>query len=232
MTMGEKLRRARKENKISQAQAAEHLSRQGLEATQAAVSRWERGDVIPNAEQFLCLCQLYGIRDVMARFRPGHSLRGGQLNELGQRRLAEYARLLSLDPEFAAPVTDGDIPHLRTIPLYSLPASAGTGQFLDSSEYELIEVGDTAPVSASFAVRISGDSMLPLFADQQIVYVRQQQTLRSGDIGIFVLNGDAYCKQLGSSGGSAALISLNGEKYQPIVISESDELRVLGKVVS
>ena len=229
MTMGEKLRRIRKDLKISQTQAAEYLNAQGMEATQAAVSRWERGEVIPNAEQFLCLCQLYGINDVLAEFRPGH---GRGLNELGKKRLAEYARLLSLDEEFAAAREDTAVRLLRSIPLYSLPASAGTGQFLDSSEYELIEVDDAVPMSANFAVRISGDSMLPMFSDRQIVYVRQQQTLEPGDIGIFVLNGDAYCKKLGTDGGQTCLISLNGEKYKPIDISENDELRVLGRVVS
>jgi repressor LexA len=78
-------------------------------------------------------------------------------------------------------------------------------------------------------VRISGDSMLPRFVDQQIVYVKPQQTLAPREIGIFILNGEAYCKQLGGEN-DIRLMSLNG-KYEPIIIRENDDFRVLGKVV-
>ena len=117
----------------------------------------------------------------------------------------------------------------RTLPLYDLPVSAGTGQFLDSDRYELIEVDETVPLSATFAVRIEGDSMTPRYDDKQIIYVKQQQVLNHGECGIFLLNGDAYCKIL-SGHNNIQLISLN-KKYHPITIEESDEFRVLGKVV-
>ena len=77
-------------------------------------------------------------------------------------------------------------------------------------------------------MRISGDSMTPLFTDGQTVYVRQQQELENGDIGIFVLNGEAFCKKLDSENGR--LISLN-LKYPPIVLGDYSDLRVVGKVV-
>ena len=230
MDLGGTLRALRLENGWTQPEAVQKLSEVGCVCTTKSLSRWERGDTNPTAQQFLSLCRIYAVRDVLEVFCgiPGQT---ASLNAAGKRRMKEYLRLLAADNEFAA------VPHvrqerqLRAIPLYDLPASAGTGQFLDSSDYELIEVDDTVPLSATFAVRISGDSMLPRFVDQQIVYVKQQQTLSVGEIGIFFLNGDAYCKQLGGDHENVALVSLN-QKYKPIVIKEDDELRVLGKVVA
>lgn len=77
-----------------------------------------------------------------------------------------------------------------------MPASAGSGVFLDSDSYTLIDVDENVPEAATLAVRISGDSMTPLFNDGQIVYVHHQQELENGEIGIFVLNGEAFCKKL------------------------------------
>ncbi|HPR40176.1 MAG TPA: S24 family peptidase, partial [Oscillospiraceae bacterium] len=132
------------------------------------------------------------------------------------------------------PAQDNVVPFTRrSMPVYDLPASAGTGAFLDSSDYEMVQVGPEVPVNANFGVRVSGDSMEPEFHDGQIVWVQQQPTLESKDIGIFLFNGQAYIKQWQPSvkGSSASLVSFNSA-YQPIVIHETDELRVFGKVLS
>ncbi len=223
------LRRLRTERGWSQIEVGQKLEALGCSASQKAVSRWERGSTEPNIRQFIALCELYDVRDVPAVFggRPGP---GETLNPEGQKRLREYIRLLERDEEFALRPREHRPVPLRSIPLYDLPVSAGTGQFLDSSDYTLLEVDDTVPLSATFAVRIRGDSMLPRFVDRQIVYVRQQQTLQDGEIGIFLLDRDAFCKQLSLTGG-AKLVSLN-PAYEPISVREFSELRILGKVVA
>lgn len=218
----------RKEKGLSQERVAAFLAARGCGVTQRAVSKWERGSTQPNAEQFLLLCELYEVRDVLRVFR-GLPAAEGRLNALGRKRLAEYAKLLEASAEFsnaAAGKRDGFV---RTIPLYTLPASAGTGQFLDSEDYELLEADETVPLSATFAVRLRGDSMAPRFQDGQIVYVHQQQTLERGEFGIFLLNGSAYCKRL-AGGDFPVLESLNA-RYPPLRVGPYDEFRVMGKLV-
>ena len=95
----------------------------------------------------------------------------------------------------------------------------------------MVSVGSEVPGNANFGVRVSGDSMEPSYHDQQVVWVQQQLTLMDGDIGIFVLNGQAYIKQWQSSPKGTNLVSLN-HAYSPIPIHESDELRTFGKVLS
>ena len=102
----------------------------------------------------------------------------------------------------------------RTLSLYDLPVSAGTGQFLDSDCFSEMEVGDEVSPDADFDVRVSGDSMEPLYLNGQIIWVHQQETLEDGEIGIFFLDGEAYVK-----------------KYAPIKVSSGSVFSTFGKVV-
>ena len=114
----------------------------------------------------------------------------------------------------------------KLIRLYDIAVSAGLGNFLDDGDYSMIEVDGTVPDSTDYAVKVSGDSMMPRFVDQQIIFIQDQSTLEEGEIGIFCLNHDAYLKKLGNG----CLISLN-PAYAPIPIQEHDDYKVFGKVV-
>lgn len=60
---------------------------------------------------------------------------------------------------------------------------------MDNESYEIIETDQFIPAEADYAVHITGDSMQPMFQDQQIIYVHHQDNLEDGEIGIFVLDG-------------------------------------------
>ena len=232
---GAKLAELRKQKRMTQKEMAERISREGerlfgREAiTDRAVSKWETGASLPDAQQFLSICSILEVADALHTFRgiasAGDPFAG--LNKLGRERAAEYVAMLGDNPHFS--LKEPKPMPVRQIPLYDLPASAGTGVFLDGSSYTMIDAEGYAASAANFAVKISGDSMLPMFEDGQIVYVRQQQELTSGDIGIFILNGEAYCKMLNTDNG-VSLVSLN-PKYKPIKLGENSDLRIVGRVV-
>ena len=137
------------------------------------------------------------------------------------RQLVELCRLYSIRDvvaAFAPREHKG-----RVLPLYRLAVSAGTGA-------DSVEVGEEVSPLADFGVRISGDSMEPRFVHGQIVWVKRQETLRPGEIGIFLYNGAGYCKRLERRSGRVELISLNSA-YPPIRVGPADELRVFGRVV-
>jgi transcriptional regulator with XRE-family HTH domain len=217
---GDILRRLRVGNGYSQFEVAQRLSAMGEPVTNKAISKWERGDTLPDVFHFLNLCHIYSVRDPYSVFMRG----GASLSELGWSRVSEYVSLISRDPRFALAQTD-DAPR-RLIKLYDLPASAGTGVFLSDVEYEEI-AADDAPTDADYALHISGDSMLPGYFDGQIVFVREQETLDVGEIGIFALNDDVYCKELGMG----ELISHNAD-YAPIPLHDYDSFYILGKVLN
>lgn len=146
------------------------------------------------------------------------------------RQLVELCRLYHIRDVVAAFAPAEERRAVRTLPLYRLAVSAGTGELLDGTDYDTVEVGDEVSPNADFGVRIAGDSMEPRFVHGQIVWVHRQETLRSGEIGVFLYNGAGYCKRLERASGRVELVSLN-PRYAPIRVAAGDELRVFGRVV-
>ena len=120
-------------------------------------------------------------------------------------------------------------PLLRRLKVYDFPAAAGAALPLFSEDYTWHETS-SAPRDADFGVRISGDSMEPVIRDGSIVWIKQQEALGEGQIGIFLLNGEALCKKLDRSGRRCFLVSEN-PRYAPIGVLENDDLRVVGRVL-
>ena len=207
---------------------AEAMSLRGFPVTNQAVSKWEKGATLPNAKQFLALCEILEIDDVRGEFSCGSEGIFAGLCREGRRLALDYVQLLRDSGRYAN--RREEPAYIRSLPLYSLAVSAGTGQFLDGEDYEMVEVGAEVPDGANFGVRVAGDSMEPEFHDGQTVWVRQQRSLMTGEIGIFLYDGNAYLKQLVALEHSMALHSLN-PAYSDIVVSPELPLRVLGKVV-
>jgi len=208
---------------LSQAEVAKWISAKYKPTKASAVSDWERGKGTPNAEHLLYLCQLYRVENVQAVFMG----KKAGLNDLGIQKLQEYALLLEESDRYAyMPKTEAP----RILRLYNLPASAGTGSFMDSGDYEWIEADGTVPPSADFGVTVSGNSMVPRFADGQIVWVHEQPAVENGEIGIFYYEGDSYIKRFEQDRKGPLLVSINPE-YGPIPITDTDNFTVFGKVV-
>lgn len=224
------LARLRKEKGYTQPEVAEFISKYSDKTySNKNISSWETGAAEPSNEQFLLLCELYGVSNIQETFRSvKHEYRGlVKLNALGKSRVEEYIAMLSNSPLFAeAESGDYSVRSRRYIKLFDIPVAAGFGEYLDSDSYVDLEADKTVPDEANFAVKVSGDSMTPRFIDGQIVFIKRQQMLDIGDIGIFELAGNAYIKKLGRS----ELISLN-PRYKPISIHEYDSFCIFGKVV-
>ncbi len=233
MRFGEILAQCRKQKGLNQAELAEKLTALGCEVSNQAVSKWEKDMTLPSARQFLTLCDVLEIEDIRGEFSEGQAglLRG--LNPEGRRHALDYIQLLRESGRYAVQPRLRELRTLpkRSLPLYSLAVSAGTGQFLDGEDYEMVEVGQEVPDGSNFGVRVAGDSMEPRFHNGQIIWVRQQRSLMTGEIGIFLYDGNAYLKQLVAREGRVALHSLNPH-YEDIFISDALPLRVLGKVLT
>lgn len=114
------------------------------------------------------------------------------------------------------------------IPLFDLPASAGVGEFLDSSRASRMI---TLPPSdrrehVDFAVTVNGDSMEPRFSLGDLLLVQEAQTVEEGDFGVFLLDGASYVKQYAGD----RLHSLN-PAYEDILFKDYGDVRCVGRVV-
>jgi len=229
--LGSILASHRKEMKISQYDLAEQLAHYGVNVSNAAISAWEKDTSVPNANQFLALCKILGITDIYNEFigfNPNDVM--AKLNDEGKEKVLEYISLLLLSEQYQKKEAT-IIPFRRKIKWSLLASSAGTGEFLDDENFEIIEVGEDVPEEADFGLALNGDSMEPRYHDKQAVWVQQTDTLSNGEIGIFYLDGMTYCKQLKQDKDGIFLISLNS-KYQPIRITAESSFKVFGRVLN
>lgn len=86
-----------------------------------------------------------------------------------------------------------------------------------------------------FGLRISGDSMEPRMFSGDVVIVRQQNDVESGQTAIVMVNGDeATCKKIEKHDNGIMLVPLN-KKYQERFYTNEDieklPVRILGRVV-
>lgn len=105
---------------------------------------------------------------------------------------------------------------------------------------DILDYEEITPAMAAtgdyFGLRVKGDSMEPKISEGDVVIVREQPDVESGEIAIVLINGDdATVKRLVKyDNGSIALVALN-PAYHPIIFTpeQIDELpvRVIGKVV-
>ncbi len=128
----------------------------------------------------------------------------------------------------------------RSINLYDLPVSAGTGAYLfesegaikrdgyfDSVTTTIINIPDNKETAeADFALRIKGNSMEPKYRDGDVLLVEECDSVEYGELGIFTLDGEGYFKKFGGD----RLISLNPE-YADIMLKNFNEVACCGRVV-
>lgn len=93
------------------------------------------------------------------------------------------------------------------------------------------EIGaDIASRGEYFGLKVSGDSMAPLFQPGDTVIVRRQPDVDSGEIAVVLVNGDdAVVKKVIKKDTSIVLVSENSA-YEPIIFS-SEEVASLPVVI-
>lgn len=104
----------------------------------------------------------------------------------------------------------------------------------DIVDYEEIDE-DMARGGDYFGLRIKGDSMEPRMVTGDVVIVRQQPTVDSGDIAVVLVNGDsATVKKVKITKDGILLIPFNSA-YEPMFYSRQEVMElpvtILGKVV-
>lgn len=105
---------------------------------------------------------------------------------------------------------------------------------------EILDYEEITPELAAtgefFALQVKGDSMLPKLEEGDIVIVKKQADVETGDISIVLVNGDeATIKQVKKVNGGIMLYGFNPDVYEPHFYSnqqiEELPVRILGKVI-
>ena len=226
---------------------------QAVGVSESAVSRWESGDIanmrrdrikryalaLETTPEFIMTGQLSDAEPAPELSEAGERI--GALYDLADDRdqrivetvLAPYEPRLRPGRKKAQRRVKARADGMEELDVYEQPAAAGLGNYIDApaTRVEQYPAG-YIPDGAAFGVLISGDSMEPEIRDDSTAFVQPAPAVAAGEIGIFVLNGQAYCKRLivDASARRVLLRSVN-PAYADIIVHSADELRTIGRVL-
>lgn len=227
-SIGLRLKEARLAKNLKQEELAELIGAK----SPSAVSTWEVGKAKPDCVTLLRICEVLHISPnqllgfnvnvdtpTLNEWAILHKYR--DIDEIGKDAVsavldAEYRRVIK--PKKA---------RLLKLDFYNYPASAGTGNFLETETPDEIVVKECSEAEAAdYVIPISGDSMEPTYHGGDKVFVEKCDSVEIGEVGIFVVNGDAYIKELGNR----CLISHNSA-YKPKKLTSDDSVYCCGRVL-
>lgn len=111
--------------------------------------------------------------------------------------------------------------------------AAGHGTFQEDNLHMEVRLraGDV-PEKYDTIAKVAGDSMEPMIKDNDLLFINVTSQIEINDIGIFQINGKNFVKKLKRDyDGGWYLQSLNGN-YEEIYLSENDDIRTIGEVIS
>ena len=203
---GDILKDLRKKSNMTQDELAQKLN-----VAKSTISMYERGERLPSFDIVTAIADIFRVDvDVLYGRKTNH-------NSLNLQLFAE------------SPQKGVKIPVLGNVAA-GIPLEAIT----DVEDYE--EISEAMAAGGEYvALRIHGDSMEPRMQEGDVVIVRVQGTIESGETAIVMVNGDeATCKRVKITPDGIMLIS-NNPDYEPMFYSKKqvEELpvRIFGKVV-
>ncbi len=229
---GELIRSCRKKEALTQADLADKL---GIPKTY--VGHWEAGRSRPDLNLIPDLCSALKIS--LSYFFDAPESEDA-LTEKERRFMEGYRKVdtrdrMILDSTLKTMVTlkeealwDYCRKNFFVIDHNYQTAAAGSGTILeeDTETYQMYIRINPKAKKADEIVAVSGSSMEPMFHHGQDVYVEHTPDLNIGEIGLFIVNGAGYIKELQDG----YLHSLNPE-YDDIPLHESDTTRIVGRVL-
>lgn len=119
------------------------------------------------------------------------------------------------------------------VEVFDQPSAAGLGNYLSDIASHIEQYpANVIPEGTEFGVRISGNSMAPNIPDKATAFVQSKIAIEPGQVGIFLLNGESFCKKLevNRERQEIRLVSFNPD-YKDRIIEECDDFRTLGLVL-
>lgn len=235
-TIGTRLKESREKKGLLQAELAKMI---GVKSA-GVISNWEQDVSKPKADKMIEICQVLGISlsylldyygeekappysdeaMKLAEDYDGLDRHGKRLVRLVadeekarcevERQAKAAALRESREQMETAKELEAPEETVYILPYYLHPSSAGTGEYSGGDEWEELTLRKRPPRGASYVVQVHGDSMEPTYRDGDKVFVRAGADIRLGQIGIFIMGGEQYVKELGDG----VLISHNSE-YDP-----------------
>lgn len=204
--VGNYIRQLRNEKGLTQEQLGDLIGVQ-----KAAVQKWENGSV-QNLKRatIMKLAEIFGVS-------PVSFVKDDEDDQTSE------------ESNISAIIENG----IYRVPVFE-SVSAGFGAYSsnDIIDHIPVVIRNRSDVDDTIAIKVVGDSMYPKIEDGDIIIVRRQTSIDSGDIGVVLLDGDeGLVKKIVYGEDWIELVSINPE-YQTKRFEGAEvmRLRVVGKV--
>ena len=180
-------------------------------------------------DRLAVLWQTEALKTQRELHRAGRSGTGKSASRVRDTSAASRRRLSMTGNSADEPETRTAGLRRKAVRLYrsDLSAAAGFSGTLDSERGEKVWIfADERTEKADEIIAVNGHSMEPTFADGDLVLVQHTETLRPGEIGVFIADGEGYIKEYRPDG----LYSHNAA-YAPMFFREGNDVRCIGRVL-
>lgn len=111
--------------------------------------------------------------------------------------------------------------------------AAGPGTFQEDNLHMEVRLrASEVPKEYDTIAKVAGDSMEPLIEDNDLLFIKVKSQLDINDIGIFQVNGKNFVKKLKRDYNGAWYLQSLNTSYEEIYLSENDDIRTIGEVIS
>lgn len=229
--IGNKIRYYRIKMKLTQEQLGEKL-----DTKKATISNYETGYRTPKQDDLFEIAYILNISidDLFPRRNSGTTditTVYNQLTSPRQYNVLDYAKT-QLQEQNAKDdnVTDLDSykQNKAEVDVHGY-VSAGSGEYLQETTMFKAYVKEPVPTH-DIALQVNGNSMEPIFKDGEIIFVEKMHNIQNGQIGIFIIDGEAYVKKVYVEDDRLTLVSLN-KAYPDLHFYQNESLMLIGKVL-
>ncbi|PWM54007.1 MAG: hypothetical protein DBX92_14390 [Dielma fastidiosa] len=233
MGIGKRIKEARESVGITQAQLAKNIG-----VTPSAITNYENETSHPKESILYSLMNALNV-DANFLFQDSINKVSTNLSMAEQEHIKKYRSLDNRGRELVDMVLDKEYRYATESPReflmleeapyrprYERLASAGTGQYVfDDIPPEMVQIPEEF-IDSDFVIGVNGDSMEPTYHDYDDLIVKKQLKVNDGEIGIFMIDGEAFVKEFRGD----RLHSHNPE-YDDIMLNEYMDIRCIGKVI-
>lgn len=244
--LGGRIRKLRESRNMTQTELSEIL---GMK-TYTTVSKWEKNENFPKGKDLKKLAEIFnvtsdyllGLSDTelgkitTQNEHPEILTIYNQLEKPKQEKVLNYAKeqleetnnskIISIfhktknDEDYIIDYVEGLV-------------AAGHGTFQEDNLHMEVRLrAEDVPEDYDTIAKVAGDSMEPMIEDNDLLFIRGTNQVDINDIGIFQINGKNFVKKLKRDyNGGWYLQSLNNS-YEEIHLTEEDDIRTIGEVVS
>ncbi|EGL49134.1 helix-turn-helix domain-containing protein [Streptococcus dysgalactiae] len=248
--LGDRVRELRESQNMTQTELAEML---GMK-TYTTVSKWEKNENFPKGKDLKRLAQIFSvtsdyllglsddkfkkfskdiasdvseITSIYTKLETDRQIKvidfaSEQLEQQNQGIVSSIFDKLTKedDEEYMTDFAEGVV-------------AAGHGAFQEDNLHMEVRLrASKVPENYDTIATVVGDSMEPLIKNNDLLFIEVTSQVDANSIGVFQVNGKNFVKKLKRDYGGAWYLQSLNNNYEEIHLSENDDIRTIGEVIS